>query len=71
MLSRKLLTFRHLHKGAKLSLKRVNNADNSLSVSETLFNVLDKVCITFGAREHPALDIELTDQNFDFLSLIP
>ena len=32
-------------------------------VSETLVNVLDKVCISFGAREKSALDGELTDQN--------
>ena len=32
-------------------------------VSETLSNVLDKVCITFGARENSASDGELTDQN--------
>ena len=32
-------------------------------VSETLFNVLDKVCISFGDRENSAPDGELTDQN--------
>ena len=32
-------------------------------VSGTLFNVLDKVCITFGARENSSLDGKLTDQN--------
>ena len=32
-------------------------------VSETLFNMLDKVCISFGARENLAPDGELTDQN--------
>ena len=32
-------------------------------VSETLFNVLDKVCITFGARENSSPDGELTEQN--------
>ena len=30
--------------------------------SETLFNVLDKVSITFGARENSSPDGELTDQ---------
>ena len=34
-----------------------------IDVSETLFNVLDKVCISFGARETSALDGEVTDQN--------
>ena len=40
-------------------------------VSETLFNMLDKVCISFGARENSAPDGELTDQNLWFLSLTP
>ena len=31
-------------------------------VSETLFNVLDKVCISFGAMKNSAPDAELTDQ---------
>ena len=33
------------------------------NVSETLFNVLDKVCISFGARWNSAAGGELTDQN--------
>ena len=32
-------------------------------VSETLFNVLDKVRISFGVGENSAPDGELTDQN--------
>ena len=32
-------------------------------VFETLFNMLYKVCITFGARESSSPDSELTDQN--------
>ena len=32
-------------------------------VSETLFNVIDKDCISFGARENSAPDGDLTDQN--------
>ena len=32
-------------------------------VSETLFNVLEKVCISFRARENSAPGGELTDQN--------
>ena len=35
-------------------------------VSEILFNVIDKVCITFGARKNSASDGELTDQNLNF-----
>ena len=31
--------------------------------SETLFHVLDKVCISFGASENSAPYDELTDQN--------
>ena len=30
-------------------------------VSETLFNVLDKICITFEATENSSPDDELTD----------
>ena len=30
-------------------------------VSETLINVLDKVCISFGSRENSAPDGEITD----------
>ena len=41
-------------------------------VSETLFNVLDKVCISFGARENSAPDDELPDENLCFFfSLTP
>ena len=40
-------------------------------VSETLFNVLDKVCLSFGAKPNSAPDGELTDQNLWVLSLIP
>ena len=45
-------------------------------VSETLFNVLDKVCVSFGARENSAPNGELIDQNlcfflFVFFSLTP
>ena len=32
-------------------------------VSDTLLNVVDKVCISFGARENLAPDGGLTDQN--------
>ena len=32
-------------------------------VSETSLNVLDKVCISFGARDNSAPDGELTNQN--------
>ena len=32
-------------------------------VSGTLFNVLDKVFVTFGAREDSSPDGKLTDQN--------
>ena len=32
-------------------------------VSETLLNVLIKVCIRFGARQNSAPDSELTDQH--------
>ena len=31
-----------------------------VEVSETLFNVLHKVCITFGAREKSSPDFQLT-----------
>ena len=34
-----------------------------VGISATLFNVLNKVCITFGARENSAPDGELIDQN--------
>ena len=37
------------------------------NVSEALFNVLDKVCISLGPRENSAPDSELTDQNLSFL----
>ena len=32
-------------------------------VAETLFNVLDKVCFSFGAKKNSTPDGELTDQN--------
>ena len=32
-------------------------------ISETLFNMLDRVCTTFGARENLPPDSGLTDQN--------
>ena len=32
-------------------------------VSGTSFNVLDKVCVTFGTRENSSPDGKLTDQN--------
>ena len=35
-------------------------------VSETLFNLLDKVCISLGAIKNSAPDGELTDQSFYF-----
>ena len=63
MMSRKLFSFRHLHKGAKFvcnKLAMLKILDND---SETLCNVLDKVCISFGARENSEPDGELTDQN--------
>ena len=39
-------------------------------ISETLFNVLDKVWSAFGARGN-STDGELTDQNMWFLTLTP
>ena len=33
-------------------------------VSETLFNVFDKVCVIFGAWENSSPEDELTDQHF-------
>ena len=33
------------------------------NVSEALFNVLDKVCTSYGARKNSAPDSKLTDQN--------
>ena len=38
-------------------------------VSKTLVNVLDKVCITFGARENTSSDGKLIDQNLCFFIL--
>ena len=61
MLSRKLLS--------DICIKEhnlvCNDDENSINneFSETLFKVLDKVCITLEARQNSSPDGELTDQN--------
>ena len=57
---RSSITFRHLHKGNNLVCNELTMLQIPDDVSEALFNVLDKVCITFGTRENSSPDGELT-----------
>ena len=67
MLSQKLLTFQYCLKGQNLVCNELAMLKILDNVSETPFNVLDKVCFRFGVRQNSTPDSELTDQNLSFL----
>ena len=63
MLSQNCLLSSIYYKGQNLVCNKPAMLKILDDVSETLFNVLDKVCISFGARENSVLHGALTDQN--------